>query len=106
MDTWIIGRNSVRHHCQKNAIQTFYSHLNMEDITDAAYTLAKKVFKGLKNIKHLYEYHDFYVQSDTLLFGDVFNNFWNMCHKIYEIDSARFFSVSGTAWQAALKILK
>ena len=47
----------------------------MEDITDAAYTLAKKVFKGLKNIKHLYEYHDFYVQSDTLLFGDVFNNF-------------------------------
>ena len=106
MDTWIIGRNSVRHHCQKNAIQTFYSHLNMEDITDAAYTLAKKVFKGLKNIKHLYEYHDFYVQSDTLLFGDVFNNFWSMCLKIYEIDSEIFFSVPGLASQATLKRLK
>ena len=41
-----------------------------------------------------------------LLFGDVFNNFWNMSHKIYEIDSARYFSVSRTAWQATLKILK
>ena len=78
----------------------------MEDITDVDYTHAKKVCKGFKNIKNLNQYHDFYVQSDTLLFGDVFNNFWNMCHKIYEIDSARFFSVSGTAWQAALKILK
>ena len=80
MNTWVIGRNSVRHHYQNKATQSFCSHLNMEDITDVDYTHAKKVCKGLKNIKNLNQYHDFYVQSDTLLFGDVFNNFWNMCH--------------------------
>ena len=59
----------------EKANQTFYSHLNMEDITDVDYTLAKKVCKGLKNIKRLDEYDDFYVQSDKWLFGDVFSNF-------------------------------
>ena len=44
----------------------------MEDITDVDYTHAKKVCKGLKDFD---EYHDFYVQRATLLFGDVFNNF-------------------------------
>ena len=78
----------------------------MEDITDVDYTLAKKICKGLKNIKHLDEYHDFYVQSDTWLFGDVFNNFWNMYLKKYEIDSPRSFSAPGLAWQATLKRLK
>ena len=27
--------------------------------------------------------HDLYVQSDTLLLGDVFENFRNMCLEIY-----------------------
>ena len=40
----------------------FYSYLNMDDIIDADYTPVKK--------KHL-----FFVQSDTLLLADVFNNF-------------------------------
>ena len=35
----------------------FYSHLNMEDITDADYTHAKRVCKDFE-IKHLGEYHD------------------------------------------------
>ena len=30
-------------------------------------------------MKTLGEYHDLYVQSDTLLLADVFKNFWNMC---------------------------
>ena len=35
-------------------------HLNMEGITDADYTHAKRVCKDFK-IKNLGEYHDFYV---------------------------------------------
>ena len=38
----------------------FYSHLNMEDITDADYAYAKRVFKDFE-IKNLGEYHDLYV---------------------------------------------
>ena len=53
--------------------EAFYSNLNMEDITDADYRHANKVFKEFK-IKHLGEYHDLYVQSDTLLLADVFEN--------------------------------
>ena len=59
-----------------------YGNLNMEDITDAKYTHAKKVCKDFE-IKNLGEYHDLYVQSDTSLLADVFENFQNMCLKIH-----------------------
>ena len=49
----------------------------MEDISDADYVHVKRVCKDFA-IKYLGEYHDFYVQSDTLLLADVFENFWNM----------------------------
>ena len=44
-----------------------------------------------------------YVQSDTLLLADVFENFRNMCIKVYELDPAHFLSAHGLAWQACLK---
>ena len=44
----------------------FYSRLNMEDITDADYVHTKRVCKDFEII-NLGEYHDLYVQSDTLL---------------------------------------
>ena len=49
------------------------------------------------------EYHDLYVQSDSLLLANVFENFRNMCLKIYELDPARFLTAPGLTWQAALK---
>ena len=66
----------------------FYSHLNIEDITDADNPHAKRVCKDFE-IKKLGEYHDLYVQSDTLLLADVFENFRNMCLEIYELDPAK-----------------
>ena len=77
----------------------------MEDITDADYAHTKKVCKDLEK-KTLAEYHDFYVQGDMLLLADVFENFRNMCIKIYELDPAKFLSAPGLAWQAALKKTK
>ena len=65
----------------------FCSHLNMEDITDADYTHTKRVCKDFE-VKNLGEYHNLHVQSDTLLLADVFENFRNMCIKIYELDPA------------------
>ena len=77
----------------------------MEDITDADYAHAKRVCKDFE-IKNLGEYHDLYVQSNTLLLADVFENFRNMCLEIYELDPAKFLSAPGLAWQAALKKTK
>ena len=47
-----------------------------------------------------------YVQSDTLLLADVFENFRNMFVKVYELDLANFLSAPGLAWQACLKRTK
>ena len=49
------------------------------------------------------EYHDLYVQCDTLLLADVFANFRDKCIKIYELDPAHFVSAPGLTWQACLK---
>ena len=61
--------------------EVFYSHLNMEDITDADYSHAKRVCKDFE-IKNLGEYHDLYVQGNTLLSADAFENDRNMCIKV------------------------
>ena len=37
------------------------------------------------------------------MLADVFENFRNMCIKVYELDPARFLSAPGLAWQACLK---
>ena len=53
-----------------------------------------------KGVYH-YQYMD-----DTLLLTDIFENFRNMCPEIHELDSAKFLSAPGLAWQAALKKTK
>ena len=52
----------------------------------------QKEFEKISKIRNLGEYHDLYVQGDTLLLADVFENFRNMWLKIYELDPAKFFS--------------
>ena len=74
----------------------------MEDTANIDHRHAKRVFENLNN-KNLSDYHDLYVQSDTLLLADVFENFRNMCIKVYELDPAHFLSAPGLAWQACLK---
>ena len=49
------------------------------------------------------EYHGLYVQSDTTLLADVFENFRDKCIEMYELDPAQFLSASGLSWQACLK---
>ena len=63
--------------------EDFYSHLNMDDITDADYKHAKRVCK------------DFEVKN--LLLADVFENFRNICLKIYELGPTKLVSAHGLA---------
>ena len=97
MDSW--GRFNETSFPNKEA---FDSNLNMEDITDVDHRHAKKVFKNLSN-KNLGDYHNLNVQSDIFLLADVFENFRNMCIKVYKLDPAHFLSAPGLAWQACLK---
>ena len=82
--------------------KAFYSNLNIEDIKDVDYRHANSVLKKFK-MNNLGDYHDLYVKSDTVLLADVFENFRDMCIKVYELDPAHFLTAPGLAWQACLK---
>ena len=100
MNMWMIGKDSMKHNYLKKKI--FYKHLNIEDITDAVYAHAKRVCK-IFQIKHLGEYHDLYVQSDTLLLADAFENFRNICLDIYELILAKFLFSSWISMASSFK---
>ena len=69
----------------------FCGHLNMEKITSADYTHAKRVYNNFE-IKTLGYYNHFYVQCDTWLLADVFESFWNTCLEVYKLDYINSFS--------------
>ena len=81
--------------------ENFYSHLNMKDITDADYAHTNRVCKDFK-IKNLGDYLDLYLQSDTLVLIDVFENSRSRCLEIMSL-ILHISSAPGLAWQAALK---
>ena len=54
--------------------KSFYSELNLEDISDEDYAHAQKV-RDVFELKSMGEYHDLYVESDTLLLADIFEKF-------------------------------
>ena len=57
--------------------KAFYINLNLEDNSDEDHAHAQKVW-GVFEIRNRGKYHDLYIQSDTLLLPDVFENFRNM----------------------------
>ena len=62
----------------------------MEDITDEDYAHTERDLKDFEiNIQ---ENIIIYVQRDTLLLADVFENFRNIFLKIYKLDPAKFLS--------------
>ena len=97
MNIWIIGKDLMKHHLPNK--EPFYSNLNTANIEDIDYRHGNNVFKRFK-LKNLGECYDLYVQSDTLLLADVFENFGNTCLNVYELDPAHFLSLPGLAWQA------
>ena len=54
-------------------------------------------------MNNLGAHHDMYVQSNTVLLADVFENFRNICLKIFELDPANFLSATPLAWKSGFK---
>ena len=73
----------------------------MEDISDKDYNHAQIVFN--EYCIDMGDYHDLYVQTDTVLLADVFEKFRDKCIEIYGLDPSYFYSAPGLAWQACLK---
>ena len=62
--------------------EAFHSSLNIGYITDFDWRHAKQVLRYFNN-KNFGDYHGLYVQSDTLLLADIFENFRNKCIEMY-----------------------
>ena len=56
--------------------------------------MIESVFKELE-MNNLSDYHNLYVQSDTLLLLDIFENFRNKCIETYVLDTDYFLSEPG-----------
>ena len=82
--------------------EDFYSELNLESINGEDYAHAQKVWEVFE-INNRGKYHDFYVQSDTLLLADVFEKSRDTCIEICVLDPYHFLSAPGLAWQECLK---
>ena len=74
--------------------EAYYSKLNEEGISDADYEHVQKVWEVFE-VKYIGENYDLYVECDTLLPVDVFENFRDKGIEIYEHDSAHFLSAPG-----------
>ena len=84
-------------------LKAFYSKLSGRGITKKDYNHVWNVWKTF-NMKTLKEYHELYNISDVLLLADVFENFRDLCLKIYKLDPVYYFTAPGLAWDACLKM--
>ena len=75
MNTWIAGKHLMKQYSLMKIIT---------DFTDFDDRHSKRVFK-IFNDENIGDCHDLYVPSDKLLLADVFENFRNLCFKIYEL---------------------
>ena len=76
--------------------KSFYSELNLQGINDKDYLDTQKVWDVFE-IRNLGEYHDLYVQTDTLLLLDVYKKLRDKCTEIYGLDPSYFLSAPGLA---------
>ena len=94
MNTWIAGRDLMRH---------YYLTKSIFIAAEECKTLQLKTLYKEFRMNSLGDYHNLYVQSDTLILADVFEKFRDKNIEIYEIDPALIFSAPGLSWQICLK---
>ena len=83
--------------------EAFYSKLSGKGITEKNYKHVWNVWNTFK-MKTFKDYHKLYNETDVLLLADVFENFRNLCLKIYGLDPVYYFTAPGLAWDACLKM--
>ena len=83
--------------------KAFYSKLSGKGISNKNYNHVLNVWNTF-NMKTFKDYHKLYNVSDVLLLADVFENFRDLCLKIYKLDPVYYFTAPGLAWDACLKM--
>ena len=86
-------------------MKVFRNDLTGDDIPSEKYEFAETVWKTT-GCETMGDYHDLYLYQDIFLLADVFEQIRQICLKYYALDPARFYTVPGLAWDAALKYTK
>jgi len=83
-------------------IDRFYSSLHKERCKPEDYERAKKVWQ-MFDCKQFIDYHNLYLTVDVLLLADIWENFRNVCYKIYELDPNYYHTAPSLSWDAMMK---
>ena len=83
--------------------KVFFSKLTGKGINNKNYKHVLNVWNTF-DMKTLKDYHELYNDSDVILLADVFENFRDLCLKIYGLDPVHYFTAPGLAWDACLKM--
>ena len=73
-------------------------HISVKD-----YLTCEKIWDKFE-MKNMGDYHNHYLNKDTLLLADVFEKFIATCLKFYWLDHCHYFSSPGLTWDAMLKM--
>ena len=83
--------------------EAFFSKLSGKGISKKNYKHVWNVWITFK-MKTFKDYHELYNETDVLLLADVFENFRDLCLKIYGLDPVYYYTAPGLAWDACLKM--
>ena len=87
----------------KDGIAVDYGKKLSGHISDEEYLTCTKIWNEFI-MKNMGDYHDHYLQKDSLLLADVFEKFISTCLKFYKLDPCHYFSSPGLSWDAMLKM--
>ena len=83
-------------------LKDFYSLLSSVEFSNKDNEKAQIVWNTFK-CKKLLDYHNIYLISDVLLLADIWDNFRNVCYKVYGFDCCYHYTASSLSWDAMLK---
>ncbi len=86
-------------------IDKFFSSVSQKCISKKDYAFAQKIWKHF-DIQSLGAYSDIYLKMDVTILADVFEDFCNICLKIYNLDPKHYYTSPGLSWDAMLKFTK
>ncbi|KAL0839583.1 hypothetical protein ABMA28_016273 [Loxostege sticticalis] len=81
--------------------EQFYSNVKDKHISDDDYQRALRVWEVFE-CRTIRDYCKCYAESDVLILADLFENLRTVCLDAYNLDPAKYFSISKLSWDAML----
>uniref|UniRef100_A0A8W8M8E9 CUB domain-containing protein n=1 Tax=Magallana gigas TaxID=29159 RepID=A0A8W8M8E9_MAGGI len=74
----------------------FHNNIDDRELSEADYYHTQLVWKTFETSR-LGDYHDLFMETDVIRLADVFENFSNICLRIYGLNPAQFYTAPGLA---------